>query len=115
MEIGEVTSDNSDQPLSLTVNASLFARWQQAMCMASTYFVSLRAAMCYCRVFRAVSSIDGCIVCGNRYVLSPHFSRRVLYRWLYNLWKSVKCAIIRSFLLAYSLGRFARHTLANML
>ena len=29
-------------------------------------FRSLRAAMCYCRIFRAVPSTDGCIVCGNR-------------------------------------------------
>ena len=25
-----------------------------------------RAAMCYCRIFRDISSIDGCIVYGNR-------------------------------------------------
>ena len=44
-------------------------------------------------------------------VLLPHFSRRVLCRWLYSLWKSVMFwAIIRSFLLAYALGlgRLAR-------
>ena len=36
-------------------------------------FRSLRAAMCYCRIFRAVSSIEGCIVCGNWYICNERY------------------------------------------
>ena len=36
----------------------------------SLYFVRCVTAMYHCRIFHALSSIDGCIVCGNRYVIS---------------------------------------------
>ena len=31
-------------------------------------------------------------------VLLPHFTCRVLYRWLYSLWKSVICVLLPHFL-----------------
>ena len=40
-----------------------FVRLYARLFVCSLRFVSF---VCYCRIFRAVSSIDGYIVCGNR-------------------------------------------------
>ena len=58
--------------------------------------------MCYVRIVRAMFSIDGCSLWKSvMYVLLLHFSRRVLYRWLYNVQfvetHNVMSNILRSF------------------